>query len=297
MSNKSTVEDSTYGYRCLDPVPSQEELGQFYQSQYYDLLRKGGRAPDLRRLLEGGTAGARERHWLREGMFTDIIAVLNKHCRGKRLLEVGCGTGEFLAFAGEKGFDVVGMEPSTEAAQLAANRKLCVHSVTLEQFAELPKEINPRGFDAVVLLHVLEHVPDPVDTVRRCKSLLNPEGILCVRVPNDFTRLQQAAEVQINKQKWWIAVPDHINYFNFESLRRLFEGIGFDVVYDQGDFPMEMFLLMGDDYIGNPTVGGQCHERRVRFDLALPPELRRSIYRAFAAAGVGRDCLMFGRKR
>lgn len=296
MSNQTIVEDPTYGYRHLDPVPSQEELGKFYQSRYYDLLRKGGRAPELRRLLEGGTAGAREQQWLREGMFKDIIAVLNKHCRGKRLLEVGCGQGEFLALASENGFDVVGVEPSTEAARLAADRKLCVHPATLEQFAEVPKETTREGFDAVVLLNVLEHVPNPVDTMTRCKSLLKPEGILCVRVPNDFTQLQHAAETSINKREWWIAVPDHINYFNFESLRRLFEGIGFDVVYNQGDFPMEMFLLMGDDYVANPEVGGRCHERRVRFDLALPPELRRSIYGALAASGVGRDCLMFGRK-
>src|SRR5690606_19118293 len=139
-------------------------------------------------------------------------------------------------------------------------RHLKVHPATLEQFTGLTPEKNPSRFDAVVLLNVLEHVPDPVNTVQLCRSLLNPDGILCVRVPNDFTPLQQAAELQTKKQSWWVAAPDHINYFNFKSLRRLFEGLGFDVAYQQGDFPMEMFLLMGDDYVGNHEVGKKCHE-------------------------------------
>ncbi|HEX5398545.1 MAG TPA: class I SAM-dependent methyltransferase [Verrucomicrobiae bacterium] len=296
MADYNIIQEANFGYRHLDPIPGAEELGRFYQSRYYDLLRKGGRAPDLQRLLEGGPSGMQERQWLREGLYTDITMILAKHSPGNRLLEVGCGVGEFLALAGEKGFDVVGTEPSAEAARLAVNRNLRVHSTTLQQFIEENhREGKMDGFDAVVLLHVLEHVPDPVETVLQCKSLLNSTGILCVQVPNDFTPFQRAAEKQINKHEWWVAVPDHINYFNFESLRGLLEGLGFDVVHCQGDFPMEIFLLMGDDYVGNPEVGERCHARRVRFDLALTPDLRQTIYGALAKTGIGRSCLMFAR--
>ena len=56
---------------------------------------------------------------------------------------------------------------------------------------------------------------------------------------------------------------------------------------------MEMFLLMGENYIGNPEVGGRCHARRVQFDLGLQPELRRKIYSALGSAGVGSTCPRF----
>jgi len=287
------VEDATYGFRRLDPVPPEAEVSEFYESRYYDLLRKGNRAPELRRLMEGGESGANELRWLLEGLYTDIVEVLGEIAPGRRLLEVGCGTGEFVAFSQEHGFSSVGTEPAVEAAERAMAKGLTVHKMKLDKFvAEFPAE----QFDVVVMLNVLEHVPDAVRTLRQCERFLVPGGILCIRVPNDFTEIQTAAREKIGADPWWIAVPDHINYFNFASLRQTLGQLGFETVYAQGDFPMEMFLLMGENYVGNPEVGGRCHARRVQFDLGLQPQLRRKIYAALAAAGVGRDCLVFGKR-
>lgn len=289
--------DATYGYRRLDPIPSPAELSRFYESRYYHLLRKGVRAPELRRLMEGGAVADRERQWLRESLYTDIVGVLKQITPGRRLLEVGCGLGEFLSFANEAGFQAVGIEPAAQAVKRAVANHLTVHAATLDEFSRRFAARKNRRFDVIVMLNVLEHVPDAPATLEQCKRLLNPEGVVCIRVPNDFSEIQQAARAQIKKTDWWVAVPDHINYFGFESLARLLDGTGFKVAHAQGDFPMEMFLLMGDDYIGNPKVGGCCHERRRRFDLGLSPDLRRKIYGALAQAGVGRDCLVFGKRR
>ena len=287
------VEDATYGFRHLDPIPPEGEVTDFYESRYYDLVRKGNRAPELQRLMQGGEAASRELQWLREGLYVDIVSTVERIAHGRKLLEVGCGTGDFLTFAHEHGFSVVGTEPSTEASQRAASRHLTVHNMTLDKFvARYPAE----RFDVTVMINVLEHVPDAVGMLQDCKRILNPGGILCIRVPNDFSEIQAAAHKMLGVDPWWIAVPDHINYFNFTSLRQLLDRLGFETVYAQGDFPMEVFLLMGDNYVGNPQVGNRCHARRVQFDLGIPPELRRKIYAALGSAGVGRDCLVFGKK-
>jgi 2-polyprenyl-3-methyl-5-hydroxy-6-metoxy-1,4-benzoquinol methylase len=286
------IEDATYGFRRLDPIPPEAELSEFYESRYYDLLRKGNRAPELRRLMEGGDLAAKELQWLREGLYTDIVNVLDGIAPGRRLLEVGCGTGDFLRFAQEHGFSSVGTEPALEAAQRAVSKGLTVHPMTLDKFAAQ----SQADFDVVVMINVLEHVPDAVRTIQECRQLLGPEGILCIRVPNDFTEIQAAAKEKIGADPWWIAVPDHVNYFNFASLRQTLDRLGFETVYAQGDFPMEMFLLMGENYVGNPDVGSRCHARRVQFDLGLRPELRRKIYAALGSANVGRDCLVFGKR-
>jgi 2-polyprenyl-3-methyl-5-hydroxy-6-metoxy-1,4-benzoquinol methylase len=287
------VEDPTYGFRHLDPIPPEAEINEFYESRYYDLLRKGGRAPELRRLMEGGAVAARELQWLRDALYTDIVTILEGIAPGRRLLEVGCGTGEFLALSQEHGFRGVGTEPALEAANRAASKGLTVHNLTLEKFVA---HSGAAKFDVVVMINVLEHVPNPIQTLQQCSQALVPGGILCVRVPNDFTDIQEAAKKKLGADPWWIAVPDHINYFNFASLRRTLDLLGFDTVYAQGDFPMEMFLLMGENYIGNQDVGSGCHARRVQFDLGLQPELRRKIYSALGSVGVGRDCVVFGRK-
>ena len=125
------------------------------------------------------------------------------------------------------------------------------------------------------------------------KNLLTNTGMIVIQVPNDFNELQLAAQKQLNKKPWWIAIPDHINYFNFRSLHALLERLGFKVIHSQGSFPMELFLLMGDDYVGNPEVGSKCYQKRVRFEMSIPGELRRRIYIALAEIGVGRDCLVF----
>ena len=144
--------------------------------------------------------------------------------------------------------------------------------MTLDKFvARYPAE----RFDVIVMINVLEHVPDAVRTLQECKQVLNSDGILCIRVPNDFSEIQAAAKEKLGADPWWIAVPDHINYFNFTSLRQLLDRLGFETIYAQGDFPMEIFLLMGKNYVANPQVGSSCHARRVQFDLGISPEMRR----------------------
>ena len=287
------VEDATYGFRHLDPIPQDAEVSEFYESRYYDLIRKGNRAPELRRLMQGGESASQELRWLKQGLYTDIVDVLETVTPGRRLLEVGCGTGDFLGFANEHGFSCVGIEPATEAARRAMSSGLTVHTLTLDEFVS---QSPPGEVDVVVLLNVLEHVPNAVRTLQHCRQLLADGGILCIRVPNDFSEIQSAARKKLVRDPWWIAVPDHINYFNFGSLRILLDRLGFETVYSQGDFPMELFLLMGENYVADPEVGSRCHAHRVQFDLGLPPELRRKIYSALGNVGLGRDCLVFGKK-
>ena len=291
------IEDPTYGYRRLDPIPDNKELARFYQSRYYDLIRKGGRAHELKHLMAGGAEGEREREWLRHTVFADITHALETHAPGRRVLDVGCGTGEALHFLKGQGFTTLGIEPSAEASTVAAERGIEVKNLTLEEYVEHRKTSGDPAVDAVLLLCVLEHVPDPVGTLEAARALLSPGGLVGIRVPNDFNDIQRIAREKLGKQPWWIAVPDHINYFTFESLGALLDRLGFDVVYQQGDFPMEMFLLMGDDYVGHEDVGSRCHGKRVNFELSMPADLRRRMYQSLASTGVSRDCLVFGRLR
>jgi SAM-dependent methyltransferase len=291
------VQDPLYKYFKLDPVPEAGELSKFYQSKYYELIRKGGRACDLGRLMAGGEEAEQERNWLQKTLYDDIISVINDFVPGGKVLDIGCGSGEFIAYAITKGFDAVGIEPSKEAVEAAKLRGLRAYCCDLEGFVRNYELNTEKIFDVVVMLYVLEHVPDPVNIINLVKEILMTNGVLCVRVPNDFSEIQLTAQKTLNKEAWWIAAPDHINYFNFDSLHFFLREMGFEILYSQGDFPMELFLLMGDDYVENHEIGSRCHKKRRHFEMSLQGDFRRKIYCALANIGIGRDCLVFCRRK
>jgi SAM-dependent methyltransferase/RimJ/RimL family protein N-acetyltransferase len=275
-------------------MPTESDFDRFYQSRYYDLLRSGGRAPELRRLLAGGEEGEGERAWLRETLYADISAGLREHGSGPRVLDVGCGQGELLEWLGEEGFEPHGIDPSADAAAMARERGLDARTATLEEL--LAESDPPPTFDAVVLVNVLEHVPDAVAMLQGIRRLVAPGGLLYIRVPNDFNPLQLGAQRKLGVEPWWVAPPDHVNYFDVDSLCDTARQVGFEAVDVQADFPMELFLLMGLDYIGDPELGPRCHAYRVEAERALPAEVRRDLFRALAASGMGRNSRVLFRR-
>jgi SAM-dependent methyltransferase len=152
----------------------------------------------------------------------------------------------------------------------------------------------------VTLTTVLEHVPDPVAILARAIGLLNSGGVLCVGVPNDFSPLQIAARNAAGTGDWWVAPPHHLNYFDFESLAALVERLDLKIAERTTSFPMEAFLMMGDNYTVDPVLGRACHNKRKRFDFAFEAaglkETRRDFYRAMAKLGIGREAVIIALK-
>jgi 2-polyprenyl-3-methyl-5-hydroxy-6-metoxy-1,4-benzoquinol methylase len=105
-------------------------------------------------------------------------ALIKAHRRGGRLLDAGCGTGEFLDVAEKNGFSSLGVEPSAKASAIAGAR----HRVIRGEFqdAVLPE----RSFDVITLWSVLEHVLDPAAVLRRVRALLKEDGVVALRVPD-----------------------------------------------------------------------------------------------------------------
>jgi len=279
-----------YGYARLDPIPDDETLSEFYQSKYPELLSEGEMAADVSRLLQDTENAIQEREWRRSTWYTDCLSIAGDiDAEPERVLDIGCGTGEFLSFAEERGYDAVGVEPSKRLAEAAREKDLKVYDGTVEAFSD---EHDER-FDLITLFNVLEHVPNPAEVLRTARSLLIDEGVVVVKVPNDFNPLQVAAKESLDLEQWWITAPAHIYYFDNKSLGALMEDLGFDVRESMADFPMSMFLLMGDNYVADDEVGTACHERRIAFERALESDVRRRLYTRLADAGFGRNCTLF----
>ncbi|NGM38822.1 class I SAM-dependent methyltransferase [Methylobacterium sp. DB0501] len=151
-----------------DPMPSAAELDAYYASAYRAAYQFAlGRRPPRHHLNRSR----------REARFrADLLGPALRP--GARVLDVGSGSGEFLAAARARGCDVTGIEPGrTYAAYARAEHGTPV----LDRLDELPPD---AVFDVVTVHHVLEHLRDPVDTLVRLAGRLAPGGVLYAAVPN-----------------------------------------------------------------------------------------------------------------
>lgn len=143
------------------------------------------------------------------------IALLGSMCLNTggpkgRLLDIGCGNGDFLAMMREAGWDVFGVEPDPAAANFARETHgISVRTGSLEE-AKLPA----NTFDAVTLSHVIEHVYDPVELLRECRRVLTDHGKVVMVTPN-----VASLGHQIFKSSW-VALdpPRHLHLFNSTTL-------------------------------------------------------------------------------
>jgi len=96
------------------------------------------------------------------------------------LMDIGCGDGSFLREMADRGWQVSGVDFDAEAvAQIRARHRLDVQVGTVESLVA-----NGRKYDVVTASHVIEHVPDPIEFLRKCGQLLRPGGRVILRTPN-----------------------------------------------------------------------------------------------------------------
>ena len=257
------------------------ELSAMYQDSYYQEHYPGWLAKDR----------AEQAYWDLEhaDKLSDWSELLGSDTA--TLLDVGCSGGLLLEFARERGWRTIGIEPSSEAVAEARSHGLDVRHGLYEEI-----EIGNGSIDVVHAKLVVEHLPDPRSFARWAATVLRPGGILCIHVPNDFNPLQLAARDALKKADWWVAPPFHINYFDFAALERLASTSGFQPVRRDATFPVEWFLLMGEDYIGDDELGASVHRRRMALEVHLEAlALRRPLHAHLAAHGIGREAIVHAR--
>lgn len=206
------------GLWFVNPQPTAAELQQFYEG--YD---------DGSQWREG------------EERFNHAIcaAILRRHRSGS-VLDVGCGSGNFLRCMNQRGFRVLGLEPSaTGSAYARSAHGLEIYQGTLEQFLG---DHKGQLFDVITLLNVLEHLRDPAGALMQLRKLLGNGGTLAIVVPDArfhdvLGRVRQYFRIA---DPYWIEqtesrlsgfkLPDHLCSFEPSTLAALLHRCGFEMI-------------------------------------------------------------------
>lgn len=201
----------TCGVKFQHPMPAPEVLGKIYSSEYYDSFYPEKNLGEQRLLFQ-------ER--------LEMLENLREDKKGK-VLDVGCGRGVFLEVAKERGWDCIGQEFSRDAAMTLETR-LGVEIFVCNNLSEA--KFQPESFDLVNMNHVLEHIYEPVKTIREIYRILKPGGIFYCEVPRQSNFLNLLSNIFGKRDFGFSYLPEYLFLLDVRSMSLLLEDSGFELL-------------------------------------------------------------------
>lgn len=201
--------DSEYDLLKTMPFPELNELGKYYESEDYISHTDG-----TRNLFE------KVYQLVKKKTLNDKIGwIKSKHSNIQKILDIGCGTGDFLFRANQEGWKVFGFEPNEKAKAISKSKNINLID-DLDSFEK-------HTFDVITMWHVLEHVPDLDKQIKQIKSLLKPNGILIIAVPNF-----KSYDAQFYKSDWAAYdVPRHLWHFSKTAIKKIFKNYQMELIH------------------------------------------------------------------
>jgi len=189
----------------INPQPSSPELAKHYpEDSYYSFKLEKEQQGWFFKILNAPFFAI---YWI----LAKPLGRYRKFKRGAKILDVGCGAGEFLLKLKKKGLLPYGVELNKQAATKGQQRGLNIHAGILRE-ARFPDKF----FDIITLNHVLEHVPSPAKTLEELKRILKDDGLLVIAVPNI-----NSLAYKIFKSNWiQLDVPRHLYDFSPKTLKK-----------------------------------------------------------------------------
>jgi len=288
MIKKFSKEIGAHGEVRAVPRPSQDELDRFYAEMYFS----SGVSSTYTESYDKDELAQKK---LRAAVTVEAICQNFPYNKDEpSLLEVGSGEGFVLAAAAERGLNINGVD--YQAAPIEKfNSAIIEHFTATDPTLYLQQSIETgKKYDGIILQNVLEHVRDPEGMLASLRAILNPDGLLLVQIPNDFSAFQSFAmeRGKIEVESWFVP-PQHLTYWNSDNLKPYFTDQGFEIVDGFTDFPIELFLWGAPtNYSKDPSLGPHAHRGRVEIDLFFARSGLQSyldLYRSFYRVGFGRN--------
>ena len=222
------------GFTFTNPRPTPNELGRYYESETYISHSNTSRSLQDKIYQLVRKRAIRQKH-----------ALIAAHEPQGRVLDIGCGTGQFLAYLMSRGYLVQGVEPSSMA------REQAIADHALNVVPSLEQIQSQENFQVVTMWHVLEHVPDVRATFKRLFALLSKRGLLVIAVPD-----QDSWDAQHYGSDWaaW-DVPRHLSHFRRQDIHIFLAEHGFELIATRRMWMDSFYIaLLSERYRGTPGL-------------------------------------------
>ncbi len=154
--------------------------------------------------------------------FEKRFKIISKYKKSRKLLDIGASTGTMLQIFMENGWDVLGIEPSKEAATIAKRKGI---NIKVGYFEKI--NLKENSFDVVIMNHTFEHVENPVLVLNKIHKVLKKDGIVYIDVPNFG-----GWDSWVKKSKWKYLMPkEHTYQYTKNSLKKLLERSGLEPIW------------------------------------------------------------------
>jgi len=204
------VECNDCNFRFTTPIPTEETIGEYYKSEDY-ISHSSTKKGIINKLY----------HIIRERAIKQKEQLALKHSENKSILDIGCGTGDFLGYCKNNGWETLGLEPDQSARELALKN----NNVEVKSLSNL-YSLEENSFDVITMWHVLEHVYNLNKDIQQFKKLLKPNGTLIIAVPNCSSK-----DAKKYKEHWAAYdLPIHLYHFQPKNMKELFNKIDMEVV-------------------------------------------------------------------
>ena len=283
---------NNYGFYTLKSI-YQKNMEEFYENKYFQEERAAYSKTEYDSIdVE-----------YRKNCFAQKIMVWNRIHVGdskKQFLDIGCGEGHALSYFHNMGWNVTGIDLSSYGMEL--HNPGMKRYLIQEDSETAVRALASQGktFDIINGDNMLEHVPAPQKLLQEIKKLCNRETLVCLKVPNDFSLIQQMAyEMGEIDDAFWVAkeTSEHLNYFSVDSLTNLGEILGFEKVTATADWPIDFFLLNpASNYRRENKLGHNCHIACAMIENALnrqSADRTLALQEALAACGIGRNISVY----
>ena len=278
-----------YGYYELKQKPEIGERQRAFEQDYYQQSES----------TYEQTYSEEEQTFFRNKLAQKEIIIqknLNRDIRDISLLDVGCGEGFVLSYFHERGADVCGIDFSKWAVE-HHNPSMMPYFMQGDCAKILPELIEAgKTFDVINMDSALDMMLNPQSIVELCKKLLSAEGILLIKVANNYSLLQRTLleRGQVTKE-YWLDDPGHPSYFNKDGFRRFMAAQGLACVDFYGESFIDFNLLNPlTNYYERAGVGKDCYHAKLQLENMMheiSPQKALEVFQLLGEMGFGREII------